>query len=125
MGVLEKGGPDIFVMEGTVIQGPGGSGRYDMFLGRPMMEWVRDYAASAAFVVAIGDCASWAACPSTAPIELNDLPMVLLSPRLDDEHVFLDPFRRDRTSERRLGRVTDRIGALRQLLRTTSNASAS
>ncbi len=65
--VLADGGPDIFVMEGTVIQGPNGSGRYDMFLGRPMIEWVRDYAAAAKFTVAIGDCASWGGIPATKP----------------------------------------------------------
>ena len=65
--VLADGGPDIFVMEGTVIQGPNGSGRYDMFLGRPMTEWVRDYAAAAKFTVAIGDCACWGGIPATKP----------------------------------------------------------
>ena len=37
LGVLENGGPDIFVMEGTVIQGPNGSGRYD-YGGRDIRE---------------------------------------------------------------------------------------
>ena len=31
---------DIFVFEGTVIEGPNGSGRYDMFADRPMKDWV-------------------------------------------------------------------------------------
>jgi len=64
---LKAGGPDIFVFEGTVIQGPNGSGRYDIFLGRPMQEWVREFAASAKFVVAIGDCACWGGIPATKP----------------------------------------------------------
>ncbi len=64
---IKDGGPDIFVFEGSVIQGPAGSGRYDIFLGRPMMEWVRDFAAAAKFVVAIGDCACWGGIPATKP----------------------------------------------------------
>ena len=32
---IKDGGPDIFVFEGSVIQGPNGSGRYDIFLGPP------------------------------------------------------------------------------------------
>ncbi len=58
---------DIFVFEGTVIQAPNGSGRYNMFAGRPMMEWVRDLAAQAQIVVALGDCACWGGIPATAP----------------------------------------------------------
>ncbi len=65
--VLKDGGPDIFVFEGSVIQGPNGSGRYDIFLGRPMQEWVREYAAAAKFIVAIGDCACWGGIPATKP----------------------------------------------------------
>src|SRR5690606_13939807 len=48
---------DIFVFEGTVMRGPNGTGRYDMFAGRPMKDWVTDLAAAAQIVVAIGDCA--------------------------------------------------------------------
>src|SRR5450756_2222529 len=49
---------DIFVYEGTVMNGPNGSGRYDMFAARPMKDWVTALAAQAGVVVAIGDCAS-------------------------------------------------------------------
>ena len=48
---------DIFVLEGTVIRGPDGTGRMDMFAGRPMIEWVTELANAASIVVAIGDCA--------------------------------------------------------------------
>ncbi|CAO5228505.1 NADH-quinone oxidoreductase subunit B family protein [Frankia sp. AgKG'84/4] len=58
---------DIFVFEGSVIRGPGGRGTYDVFADRPMQEWVRDLAAHARIVVAIGDCASWGGLPATAP----------------------------------------------------------
>jgi len=38
--VSERKPLDIFVLEGTVITGPAGSGRMDMFAGRPMTEWI-------------------------------------------------------------------------------------
>lgn len=58
---------DIFVFEGTVIQGPNGTGRFDMFADRPMTEWVREIAPRAQIVVALGDCACWGGIPATAP----------------------------------------------------------
>jgi uptake hydrogenase small subunit len=58
---------DIFVFEGTVIQGPNGSGRYDMFSDRPMKDWVIELAAQAEIVVAVGDCACWGGIPATSP----------------------------------------------------------
>ncbi len=58
---------DIFVMEGTVIEGPDGSGRYNMFAERPMKDWVQDLANAASIVVAIGDCACWGGIPATEP----------------------------------------------------------
>lgn len=58
---------DIFVFEGTVIQAPNGSGRFDMFADRPMKDWVTELAAQAQIVVALGDCACWGGIPATAP----------------------------------------------------------
>ncbi|WP_163549984.1 hydrogenase [Candidatus Frankia nodulisporulans] len=58
---------DIFVFEGSVIRGPGGRGTYDVFADRPMQDWVRDLAAQAQVVVAVGDCASFGGLPATAP----------------------------------------------------------
>jgi NiFe hydrogenase small subunit HydA len=58
---------DIFVFEGTVIQAPNGTGRWDMFAERPMTEWVKELAARAQIVVALGDCACWGGIPATAP----------------------------------------------------------
>lgn len=58
---------DIFVLEGTVIRGPDGSGSMDMFAGRPMLEWVTELSAAASIVVAIGDCACWGGIPAAAP----------------------------------------------------------
>jgi len=58
---------DIFVFEGTVIEGPDGSGRYNVFADRPMKEWVEELAAAASIVVAIGDCACWGGIPAAEP----------------------------------------------------------
>ena len=58
---------DIFVFEGTVIEGPDGSGRYNIFADRPMKDWVEELANAASIVVAIGDCACWGGIPATSP----------------------------------------------------------
>lgn len=58
---------DIFVFEGTVIQGPNGSGKMNYFADRPMKDWVRELANAAQFVVAIGDCATWGGIPAVPP----------------------------------------------------------
>jgi hydrogenase small subunit len=58
---------DIFVFEGTVIRAPNGTGRFNMFAGRPMLEWVNELAAQAGLVVAVGDCACWGGIPAVAP----------------------------------------------------------
>ena len=58
---------DIFVVEGTVIKGPGGSGRMDMFAGRPMTDWITDLTAVASIVVGVGDCATYGGLPTVPP----------------------------------------------------------
>ena len=58
---------DIFVLEGTVIRGPEGSGTMDMFADRPMIEWVTELCEAASIVVAIGDCACWGGIPAMEP----------------------------------------------------------
>lgn len=50
---------DIFVFEGSVIQGKNNTGNMNYFAGRPMKDWVTDLAKKAKYVVAIGDCATW------------------------------------------------------------------
>jgi Ni,Fe-hydrogenase I small subunit len=46
---------DIFVFEGTVIQGPKGKGTMNYFCERPMQLWVKELSAIAEYIVAIGD----------------------------------------------------------------------
>jgi uptake hydrogenase small subunit len=58
---------DIFAFEGTVIRAPDGSGEWNRFAGRPMLEWVREMAAVAMVTIAIGDCATWGGIPAVDP----------------------------------------------------------
>ena len=59
---------DIFVFEGTVILGPNGSGRFNMFADRPMKDWVKELAAQAGAVVALVIAPAGAAFPLLSPI---------------------------------------------------------
>jgi uptake hydrogenase small subunit len=58
---------DIFVVEGTVILGPNGTGRMDMFCGRPMTEWITELSSVASIVVGVGDCATFGGLPTVPP----------------------------------------------------------
>lgn len=58
---------DIFIYEGSIIQGPNGSGTMNNFAERPMQDWVRDLSGVAAYVVAVGDCATWGGIPAVPP----------------------------------------------------------
>ncbi len=55
----EKVQLDILVYEGSIINGPHGTGTMNYFCDRPMKDWVQELSKKAAFVVAIGDCATW------------------------------------------------------------------
>ncbi|MBN8874127.1 MAG: HupU protein [Rhodospirillales bacterium] len=54
-------GCDIFCLEGAVMRGPDGTGRFHLVpgTGMPMMERIRAIAAAARHVVAVGSCAAW------------------------------------------------------------------
>jgi uptake hydrogenase small subunit len=58
---------DILVYEGSIIQGPDGKGTMNFFCDRPMKDWVKELAAVAGYVVAIGDCATWGGIPAVPP----------------------------------------------------------
>lgn len=58
---------DIFVFEGSVIQGPNNSGSMNNFADRPMTDWVRELSNVATYVVAVGDCATWGGIPAVPP----------------------------------------------------------
>ncbi|MEL6968789.1 MAG: hydrogenase [Bacteroidota bacterium] len=65
--VYEEVPLDIFVFEGSVIQGSNNSGSMNFFAGRPMKDWVVDLAQVAKYVVAIGDCATWGGIMAVPP----------------------------------------------------------
>ncbi len=52
---------DILCVEGSLLRGPHGSGRFHMLsgTGRPMIGWVRELAARARHTVAVGTCAAF------------------------------------------------------------------
>jgi uptake hydrogenase small subunit len=58
---------DILVYEGSIVQGPNNSGTMNFFCDRPMKDWIKDLAAVAGYVVAIGDCATWGGIPAVPP----------------------------------------------------------
>ncbi|MEF8731832.1 MAG: HupU protein [Candidatus Accumulibacter meliphilus] len=52
---------DILCIEGALLRGPNGSGRFQMLSGsgRPLIDWVRELAAQARTVIAIGSCSAF------------------------------------------------------------------
>lgn len=52
---------DILCIEGSMMMGPGGTGRFHTMggTGRPMIDWVRSLASQARYVVAVGSCAAF------------------------------------------------------------------
>lgn len=52
---------DFLCLEGAVITGPNGSGRFHILSGsdKPMQQWIAEMAARAAYVIAVGSCAAY------------------------------------------------------------------
>ncbi|MDX8355486.1 HupU protein [Cognatiyoonia sp. IB215182] len=52
---------DILCVEGSIVTGPKGTGRYHVLsgTGRSMLDWVRDLAPLATYVLAVGTCAAY------------------------------------------------------------------
>ena len=52
---------DVLCLEGAVLRGPHGSGRFHVLAGtgRPMLQWVTELAQVARVTVAVGSCAAW------------------------------------------------------------------
>ena len=63
---------DALCLEGAVLRGPEGTGRYHVMGGTdlPMMEWVRQLAAVARYVVAVGCCPAYGCMAPAFPITL-------------------------------------------------------
>jgi ferredoxin hydrogenase small subunit len=58
---------DLLCIEGAILRGPGGSGRFHLMAGtgRPMMLWVHELAQLARHVLAVGSCAAWGGVSAT------------------------------------------------------------
>lgn len=52
---------DILCIEGSIVRGPNGTGRYHILAGtgRSMLDWVRALSVKAKYVVAVGTCATY------------------------------------------------------------------
>ncbi len=64
---------DILVVEGAAIQGPDGTGIFDMVEGRPKRDLIRDLARNARFVVAAGTCAAFGGFGSRTEVQATGL----------------------------------------------------
>lgn len=62
---------DALCIEGALLQGPNGTGRFHLLAGTgvPMTDWVRQLAAVATHVLAIGSCAAWGGVSATGANE--------------------------------------------------------
>ena len=60
---------DILCVEGAMLRGPNGSGRFHCLAGTgtPMIDWVRQLALQARFTVAVGTCAAFGGITSGGP----------------------------------------------------------
>jgi ferredoxin hydrogenase small subunit len=60
---------DILCVEGAVMTGPGGTGRFHLLSGsgRPMQDWLRELAGRARYVLAVGSCAAWGGISAAGP----------------------------------------------------------
>jgi ferredoxin hydrogenase small subunit len=60
---------DVLCVEGAMLCGPGGSGRFHLMAGdgRPLTEWVRRLAARARWVFAIGSCTAFGGISAQTP----------------------------------------------------------
>ncbi|MBX3603993.1 MAG: HupU protein [Piscinibacter sp.] len=58
---------DMLCVEGALLRGPNGSGRFHLLAGTgvPMVDWVRALAQVATHVVAVGSCAAWGGISAT------------------------------------------------------------
>jgi Ni,Fe-hydrogenase I small subunit len=57
----------ILCVEGSIINGPHGTGMYDTFDGRPKRDIIRELCAQAEYVIAMGACAAFGGIPAAAP----------------------------------------------------------
>ncbi len=64
---------DILCVEGAVIRGPGGTGMYDTFGGKPKQDLIAELAKRAQCVIAAGTCASFGGISAAGNVEATGL----------------------------------------------------
>jgi len=64
---------DILCVEGAVIRGPGGTGMYDTFRGKPKKDLIAGLAKRAAYVMAVGTCASYGGIGADGAVEATGM----------------------------------------------------
>ena len=60
-------------VEGAVIRGPGGTGMYDTFDGKPKKDFIAKLARQAEYVIAVGTCASFGGIGADGEVEATGL----------------------------------------------------
>ena len=60
-------GVTVLCVEGSIINGPDGTGMYDIFNGRPKRDLVRALCDRADYVIAMGTCAAYGGIPAAPP----------------------------------------------------------
>jgi hydrogenase small subunit len=64
---------DVLCVEGSILRGPGGTGRYDEILGKPKKDLVASLANRARYILAIGTCASYGGIGANTEIEATGM----------------------------------------------------
>jgi len=64
---------DVLCIEGSILRGPGGTGRYDEINGKPKKDLVASLASHARYILAIGTCASYGGIGANTEIEATGL----------------------------------------------------
>ena len=67
---------DILCIEGSILRGPGGTGRYDEISGRPKKDLVASLAKQARYILAVGTCASFGGIGVNSEIEATGLQFI-------------------------------------------------
>jgi len=64
---------DVLCIEGSIIRGPGGTGKYDEIHGQPKKDLVASLAKQAKYILAVGTCASFGGIGASTEIEATGL----------------------------------------------------
>ncbi|MEJ2165364.1 MAG: NADH:ubiquinone oxidoreductase [Desulfobacterales bacterium] len=67
---------DILCIEGSILRGPGGTGRYDEISGKPKKDLVASLAKTARYILAVGTCASFGGIGVNTEIEATGLQFI-------------------------------------------------